>query len=84
MRVSIELDLTPEELPLARELFELLRQITANVRPVDGQQLFRLIFEQLNDPCAPFCFFLAQRSRANHSLESASPLGKTSKRFTDS
>lgn len=49
MKLTIEVELQPEEIPLASELFKILRQITTHVKAKNAPQLFKGLITKLED-----------------------------------
>ena len=54
MRIAIEVDISPEEIPLARDLFAVLHQITTQIRPKDTRRLFQNVISALHGRCATY------------------------------
>jgi hypothetical protein len=52
MKISIEVELQPEEIPLAVEMFQVLRQIADHVRPTNTKALFVTLIQRLEDESA--------------------------------
>lgn len=50
MRLFVEVELTPEEIPMATELIRALRTLTDNVRTRNVGKLFRALVSRLDDP----------------------------------
>jgi len=49
MKLSIEIDLQPDEIPLATELFAVLHKITTNIRPKNSKKLFVDLLSRLEE-----------------------------------
>jgi len=49
MKLTIEIELQPDEIPLATELFHILKQIS-NVKPKNSPELFKTLLAKLEDP----------------------------------
>eukprot|EP01116_Phalansterium_solitarium_P006599 TRINITY_DN18925_c0_g1_i1.p1 TRINITY_DN18925_c0_g1~~TRINITY_DN18925_c0_g1_i1.p1 ORF type:complete len:615 (-),score=130.08 TRINITY_DN18925_c0_g1_i1:233-2002(-) len=49
MKLHIDVELSPEEIPLATELFNILRQLSAKVQTKNLPQLFRSLVSRLQD-----------------------------------
>ncbi len=50
MKLTIEIELQPEEIPLAKELFALLHRISnTNVKPKNTDQLFHTLISALSE-----------------------------------
>jgi len=47
MKLTIEVELQPEEIPLAVEMFQVLRQIADQVRPTNTKALFSSLLQRL-------------------------------------
>jgi len=43
MRIAIELELQPEEIPLATELFNVLQKIAGHIRPKNTRGLYEQV-----------------------------------------
>lgn len=52
MKLTIEIEITPEEIPLATELFAILKQLSSNVKPKNSIELFKTIILQLQEDAA--------------------------------
>lgn len=50
MKLSIEIELQPEELPLATELLKVLKQLTQSVRTRNADRLFKASLTRAEDP----------------------------------
>lgn len=49
MKLKIEVELQPEEIPLATELFNILRQISTFVKPANIVAIFKELIAKLED-----------------------------------
>ena len=52
MKLHIDIELSPEEIPLATELFNILRQINGKVQTKNLPALFRTLISRLQEPDA--------------------------------
>jgi hypothetical protein len=50
MKISIEIEVAPEEIPQATELFRILRAITQNVKARAPDNLYKALVARLGDP----------------------------------
>lgn len=50
MKLSIEIELQPEEVPLATDLLKVLKQLTQNVRTRNAERLFKAAITRAEDP----------------------------------
>lgn len=50
MKLSIEIELQPEEIPLASDLLKVLKQLTQSVRTRNAERLFKTSIARAEDP----------------------------------
>jgi len=47
MKIAVEIDLEPDEIPMAAELLAVLQRITTHIRPADGTRIYERVFKQV-------------------------------------
>jgi len=47
MKIAVEIDLEPDEIPMAAELLAVLQRITTHIRPADGSRIYERVFKQI-------------------------------------